>query len=106
LRAVFALVCVATALAWRYTRSTVAAEPQSREEKLGWFFLVIPIAGYVLAEVFTHAFTVRYFIPVLVGVGLAFGCFLYRHYRNDPRVPLTIFFIVIPLFLEASGSQL
>lgn len=102
---IFALVCAVVLLAWLGIKGAGTVVQQSREERLGWFFLVIPIAGYIVAELITHAFTERYFIPVLAGVGLAAGCYLYRHYRESPNVPLVILLITIPLFLETSITR-
>ena len=87
---------------WIGSKGSGPAGPQTREERLGWFFLVIPAAGYVPAELVTHAFTVRYFVPVLSGLGLAFGCFLYRYYRGIPQAPLLILLVAVPLYLETS----
>ena len=102
----FALVCVILVLSWSGVEQSRSIEPQSREERLGWFFLSIPIAGYVLAEVITHAFTPRYFVPVLAGLALGVGGYLYRHYRNTLQVPLLILLVTIPLFAQASFSSI
>lgn len=102
---IFALVCAVVLLAWLGVKDTGTVGQQSREERLGWFFLVIPAAGYIIAELATHAFTERYFIPALGGVGLASACLLYRQYRSSPHVPLIILLVTIPLFLETSLNR-
>ncbi len=102
---IFAFVCVVVLLAWAGGRATRSVGSQTREERLGWLFLIIPIAGYILGELITHAFTERYFIPMLAGIGLAAGCFLFRYYRISPQVPLIVLLLTIPLFLENSASR-
>jgi 4-amino-4-deoxy-L-arabinose transferase-like glycosyltransferase len=54
-------------------------------EPLGWLFLCIPLAGFLVAQK-THAFHPRYFIGALSGVAVAFSCWLWRQYRNTNRV--------------------
>ena len=66
------------------TRET--AEAMQPAEALGWLFLAIPLAGFVLAEVKTNAFLMRYFIGALPGVAVAFSCLLWRHFHNNYRV--------------------
>ncbi len=106
LQFIFVLICVVLLFAWISPRSNGSVEKQGPFERLGWFFLGIPIAGYVLAEVITHAFTTRYFIPLLAGFGLAFGCFLCRCYRSFPQLPLLFMIVAVSLFLETSLSHL
>ena len=53
-------------------------------ERVAWCFLLIPIAGYVLAKLVTNAFYDRYFIGMLPGVALALACALWRH-RHKAR---------------------
>ena len=48
-------------------------------ERLGWFFFLIPAAGYLLAQV-AHAFQLRYLIATLPGIAVAFACCLWRHF--------------------------
>ncbi len=101
----FVLVCVILFSFWVGSRNGGYVEKQSEHERLGWFFLGIPIAGYIVAELATHAFWPRYFIPLLAGFGFAFGCFLYRYYRSSPEVPLLILLVAVPLFLETALSH-
>ncbi|HEY7302685.1 MAG TPA: glycosyltransferase family 39 protein [Bryobacteraceae bacterium] len=103
---VFALVCVVLVLTWLRSQTTVSVEKQSAEERVGWFFLGIPIAGYVLAETVTRAFWPRYFIPMLAGLTLAFGCFLYRRYRNSPQVPMLIVLVTVVVFIGSAFNHI
>jgi hypothetical protein len=103
---IFALVCAILLVSWSRSYNTNPVARQSSHERLGWFFLGIPIAGYILAEIATHAFTGRYFISLLAGFGVAFGCFLYRYCYNSPRVPLLLLSITLLLFVEAASSHI
>jgi uncharacterized membrane protein len=47
-------------------------------ECVGWLFLLIPLAGFVVAEVVTKAFDARYFIGTLPGIAVAFACLLWQ----------------------------
>lgn len=104
-RLVLAFVCVVVLLAWVAPKPSANHPRQSPQERLGWFFLALPIAGYLLAELATHAFTPRYFIATLSGLALALGCVLYRYYCETPQVPLLILLVTIPLFVQASASK-
>ena len=97
-------VCMLLLFAWGSSRKVTFVEGQSRYERLGWFFLGIPLAGYVLAEFVTHAFRPRYFISVLAGLGLAFGCSLYRWNRGTAWALLTLLVAGL-LFAETSVSH-
>ena len=50
----------------------------SEPERLGWLFLTIPVAGFVMARLITNAFYPRYFMGLLPGVALAIACLGYR----------------------------
>jgi hypothetical protein len=54
----------------------------SRGERVGWLFLLIPLAGFVCAALVTHAFTPRYFIGTLPGVAVAFASLMYRLWHD------------------------
>ena len=64
-------------------RSTDADGPGAAES-VGWLFLAIPVAGFVLAKWKTNAFISRYFISALPGIAVAFSCLLWRHLRTPP----------------------
>jgi len=97
---VFTLICVILVFSWANSRNGESIERQGSEEKLGWFFLALPMAGYILAIFVTHAFWPRYFVPILAGFGLAFGCSLYRCCRTSPLVPLSILLMAVPLSMK------
>ena len=59
-----------------------AVLPMESTERVGWFFLLIPLAGFVIAELITHAFGTRYFIATLPGVAVASACLLWRNFRE------------------------
>ncbi len=63
-------------------------------ESLGWFFLFVPLAGFVVAELKTNAFLMRYFIGALPGIAVAFACLLWRHFHNDYRVSAGILLLL------------
>jgi Dolichyl-phosphate-mannose-protein mannosyltransferase len=103
---ILALVCIVLLFALASPSAGTFVDGQSQPEKLGWFFLGIPIAGYILANLVTHVFHSRYFISLLSGFGLGIGCFLYRHWRDSPQAPLLILAITIPLFLHTTSNNL
>jgi hypothetical protein len=51
-------------------------------ERLCWFYLLIPVAGYPMALVVPHSFFNRYFIGVLPGIAIRVTCLLYRQFGN------------------------
>jgi 4-amino-4-deoxy-L-arabinose transferase-like glycosyltransferase len=93
------LLLLAISMVWVVLRPNPRFEPQPMQssELLGWFFLCIPLAGFVLAKVKTHAFLPRYFICVLPGVAVAFACLLWRHFRNSYRVSAGILLLLISM---------
>ena len=68
----------------------VAVKPVSAAERTCWFALAIPIAGFVIARLVTHAFLDRYFIGLLPGVAVGFSCLLWRRFPNTPRIAMGI----------------
>jgi hypothetical protein len=67
------------------------ANPMDDAEKLCWLFLTIPFAGFVIAELATHAFYNRYLITVLPGVAIAFGCMATRYLMKPALVAFLVF---------------
>lgn len=63
-------------------------------ESVGWLFLCIPLAGFVLAKWKTNAFLSRYFIGALPGIALAFTCLLWRYFRNARPVSLGVLLLL------------
>jgi Dolichyl-phosphate-mannose-protein mannosyltransferase len=84
-------------IAWSARPEKLVLDPMLRGERLGWFFLLIPIAGYVAAKLVTNAFYNRYFIGMLPGVALAFACALWRHFHHRPGLSAGI--VAIMLFV-------
>ena len=62
------------------------AHPVTSAERTGWFALLIPVAGYILGKLVTHALVDRYLIGMLPGVALAFACLCYRRWAPTPRI--------------------
>jgi hypothetical protein len=58
----------------------LVVHPMQPGEAVGWLFLCIPLAGFVLAELKTNALVSRYFISLLPGVAVAISCFLWRFF--------------------------
>ena len=72
----------------------VAVKAVSAAERTCWFALAIPIAGFVMARLITHAFLDRYFIGLLPGVAVGFSCLLWRRFPNTPRIALGILLLL------------
>jgi mannosyltransferase len=71
----------------------ISLQTMQPAERVGWFFLLIPLGGYFLAEI-THVFQLRYFVCMLPGVAIAFSCVLWRHFQGARRVSIGIFLIL------------
>ena len=89
----FAMAMIWAALTRMPGRGTTAPEMQPAEA-LGWFFLSIPLAGFVLAELRTNAFLPRYFIGALPGIAVAVACWLWRYSRNAQRLSMGILLLL------------
>ena len=72
----------------------VEMEAMPAAESLGWLYLCIPLAGWVVARLQSHAFHRRYFICVLPGVAIAFACWIWRRFRNTYRVSAGILLLL------------
>jgi hypothetical protein len=77
-------------LAWSVRPERTPVAPMLPSERLGWFFLLIPLVGYVAATFVTNAFHVRYFIGLLPGVAVAFACALWRRFHESPRLSVGV----------------
>jgi mannosyltransferase len=64
--------------------------PMGFGEHLGWLFLTVPLAGFVLAEVATNYFHNRYFIGAIPALAVAATCLLWRHWLESNRVSLAL----------------
>lgn len=76
------------------SRESIVVQPMPAGEGVGWLFLCIPLAGFVLAELKTNALVSRYFISLLPGVAVAISCLLWRCFRNSLYIPLGIFLLL------------
>jgi uncharacterized membrane protein len=81
-------------LAWTARPERTLVGPMLHSERLGWFFLLIPVVGYVAATFVTNAFYVRYFIGMLPGVAVAFACALWRRFHENPRLSVGIVLVM------------
>ncbi len=79
----------------RHAGTKTTVEEMQPAESLGWLFLCIPLAGWVVAELKTNAFVPRYFIGVLPGVAVAFSCWSWRHFHNTYRISAGIFLLLV-----------
>jgi hypothetical protein len=64
--------------------------PMSEGERIGWLFLVIPLAVYVMARLVTHFFVDRYMIGTVPGIAVAATCLFWRHFRESRYVTLSL----------------
>jgi 4-amino-4-deoxy-L-arabinose transferase-like glycosyltransferase len=72
---------------------SISLQAMPAAERAGWFFLLIPLAGYLLAKI-THVFQLRYFVCMLPGVAVAFSCWVWRHFQGAWRVSIGVFLIL------------
>jgi len=89
-----ALIMIWVALS-RPDDTGIVVGPVQPAESLGWFFLCIPLAGFVVAELKTNAFVSRYFIGALPGIAVAFSCCIWRNFCNAYRVTLGVFLLLM-----------
>ena len=80
-----ALIALWIVLANTGEKSDSEASPMTSAEAVGWLFLAIPLAAFVVAELKTNAFYSRYFIGVLPGVAVAFALCVWRNFRQAAR---------------------
>ena len=72
----------------------VSLAPMSSSEAVGWLFLSIPLAAYVVAALKTNAYFSRYFIGVIPGVAVAFASLMWRHFRRNPRASMGVLLLL------------
>jgi Dolichyl-phosphate-mannose-protein mannosyltransferase len=70
---------------WQRPNASALVTTRSSAESLGWLFFSIPILGFLVAELKTNAFLIRYFIGALPGFALALACLISRRFANDCR---------------------
>jgi 4-amino-4-deoxy-L-arabinose transferase-like glycosyltransferase len=68
--------------------------PAPDGEAVGWLFLSLPLAGFLMAVLKTHAFVPRYFVGALPGVAVAFASYTWRHFRNSRRAAVGVFLLL------------
>ena len=90
----FLLAMATLWVVWNDRSESVGVQPASAAERAGWFALAIPIAGFVIAKLITHAFVNRYFIGMLPGVAVGFSCLLWRLFPGMPRIPAGILLLL------------
>lgn len=78
--------------------------PMRNAERVGWLFLLIPIAGYIVATAVTNAFVTRYFINTLPGVSAAFACWLWRGFRGTRYFAVGVF-LLLTIFGMAKQAE-
>lgn len=88
------MVWVVLATADAPNSDETTSEPMQSAEAIGWLFLGIPLAAFLVAEWKTNAFYSRYFIGVIPGVAVAFSCFLWRHFRRAAQVSIGVFVLL------------
>lgn len=74
---------------WRARHKTSALAPMQPFEQLCWFFALLPLIGFVVGVIATHAYLSRYFIALLPAFAIALACLMSRHAPNSPRIALT-----------------
>lgn len=101
------LFLIATIMIWialaSFKTTALSVRPMIETERIGWLFLLIPAAGYIVASRVTHAFVTRYFIGMLPGVAVAFSCLIWRSFRASRLVPAGILAL---LALPALAGQI
>ena len=90
-----ALIMVLAAWAMAGKEKVIPLAAMTPPEAAGWLCLAIPLAGFVLAKLVTNAFVDRYFIGMLPGIGIAFACLIWRHFREAPWVPMGVLMILL-----------
>ncbi len=109
------LFLLALMMVWIVLARTIRRDDRDEEslpsataaESVGWLFLSIPLAGFVVAEWVTHAFLPRYFIAMLPGVAVGLSCCLWRNFRQIRGVSLGIFllFAMFGLVQQTSAAR-
>lgn len=93
-----AAIMILVALGGPREKGAMASAMQPYEQ-LGWFFGLIPVAGFILATLGTGAFYNRYFIAILPGIAVAFSCLLWRQFRSAPRISIAALMLLATLGL-------
>ena len=89
----FLLICT-MGLAALFSNEKQSAEPMRDGERISWFFLLIPLAGYLIAKVATNYFYYRYFLTLLPGVAVAFAGFMGRQLGANRKAAWGVFLLL------------
>ena len=87
-------IAVWIALAVTKDNDAILPQPMQPSETVGWLFLCIPLAGFVVTELKASPFMSRYFIGAMPGVAIAFSCCSWRYFRGAQRVTMGILLIL------------
>src|SRR5271157_476796 len=89
----FLLVCV-MALVVLFSNEKQSPGPMRDGERVSWFFLSIPFAGYAIAELVTNFLYYRYFLTLLPGVAVAFASFIGRQSEANRKAVWGVFLLL------------
>lgn len=102
---VLPLIALWIAIASRPQPAVVPVLSMQAPERLAWFFLTIPFAGFLVAELLrNNAFYHRYFIGFLPGVAVAFSISLWRYFRHCPMVSAGLLCLLAGLGILLSAA--
>ena len=73
-------VAIGVAILGKPRRRPVSS--MSAGEWVGWLFLLVPLAAYVLGRLVTHVFHDRYVIGAAPGIAIGMTCLLWRYCRE------------------------
>src|SRR5262249_2731786 len=88
-------------------RKGVIAEPMSAGERVGWFFVLVPFCGFLLAKAVTNAYHSRYLIGALPGIAVAMAALVWRRYHARPLVSAGLLVLTAGYggFLELNAAR-
>jgi hypothetical protein len=104
------LLLMAVALVWILLadrRKVIVPEPMSASERVGWFFVLVPLVGFLLAKVVTNAYHSRYLIGVLPGITVAVAALVWRRYHGHRLISagLVVLTTAYGGFLELNAAR-
>jgi len=70
---------------WAPKQKKSLVPPMQPYEQLCWLFALLPILGFVVGKVATHAFLSRYFIGLLPAFAIGLTCLMWRHFASATR---------------------
>ena len=87
------LVCI-MALAVLFSHEKQPAGPMRDGERISWFFLSIPFAGYLIAVVATNFFFYRHCIVLLPGAAVGFAGFMSRQLGANRKTACAVLLLL------------